>query len=391
MQNILFKKTNLILLYVFVFFLLLIFAINLISFESNETISIILGLAVVYFISLSLKWPNHHMIIFIGLTWFFVVKSINLFYLDPLSEPDALGYFQQTITFNSLWDYLQYAFDNLWTSSYVMFGLIYMPFYFLFGIEGPGFIVVMNAIFVILFIYMWMIISHKHLNLKPNSFVSNMLFIFLTTSSSLSYFSSLLGKDITNLFLITLALYLFLEKKYVFSILVSILAFSFRPYAIVIIGLYYLFIKGKKKVLLLLLLASEIFVYYTVGFVGVINSVTNMGYLLFSPNPFDKSNWGTHFFPTLESLVIFLIAVIVALKFVTDKNKRYFITTLIIALLIYSCVLTTVGYTSLSSRGIDYSMFSGGDNFFRKRLPMILIIYTSFCYLFIKNKTKRDL
>lgn len=391
MSNIKFKKNTLILLYGLTVFSFIAF--SFLNLNNNLTISYrnIIFFCILGIFTMFLDFPNKIKLFIPPL--FISLMSIHHFLYDPIQTPDSVGYNNILLNYSSYKDLFQQwlleSSSNLpINKGFVKFGMIFYPFHSLFGYFDEYFIAIFNSILMILSIYYIYKITKKHflpnLNIQSTTFYLSFLVLLLFSSGNLYFYSTVFLKDITNLFVCTIALYFLLEKKYFIFFLLAILATYTRVYSIIIIGIYYLFIKRKYKLALLSTLFSLLYLFITHGMTSTINSFFAMFSLLISPNPFKLENWNLYFFRSLENLIITIGYILGAYTLTKDKESRKITYLFLLITIIYSAVMSAIGSEFLTGRNIAITLGTTGDNVARKKLPIIGITYMMNTYYYIK-------
>lgn len=382
-------------------FFIVVFCLILFGLSDS---GILIGILLLFVLSFLLPFKGYKYPIIFSVCIFTVVKFINYFNLNPITGPDSQRYFEQTLTYQNLeqfmsfvsFQYNHYGFFDM--SSYVDFGFLYLPFYWAFNLSEANGIMIFNFLLVLLTTLVFSFIVYN--NFKKN--ISNEHLIIFTTliimmfflSPTFNYWSSTFLKDIASIFTTVLSFYFFDKKRYILFVLAITYATMMRPYAIAIFFIYWLITRQKIKVGLLGSVFSFLVVFLIGGFTGTLNIIPTMLRILVNPTFTNILNWQLFFFPTIEGLIIALVTIIAALNFLFNKSTRRFYVVFALSLFIYSCVLTVVGHAAILASDLDYSILTAGDDFFRKKLPFmpvtfIMIAYT-FITVFIKTKTAKE-
>lgn len=371
-------------MYLFLMYLLSVYIYNLIIPTDNTHFYLFILFIPIFFVFYFINWSISKVTLFFVLTAFFISQVTLTLNVDPLVSNDSINYYEQTQLFTNLSDFLKYAKQNWGESSYIMFGLLYMPFYFFINIDSPQFIIILNSILSPLMVYIWFNLINKHHKKRQQS--NHLVVVFLLLSPALWYFSSVLLKDVTNTFFIILSVSLFFNKKYLLSFLFLLYSYTFRPYAIIIALLYFVFIKQNQFLAISGVLFSLTYVYFVTGITGFVNSFTNLFYILFSPNPLEFTNYTIKLLPTVEAVIMIIGVLYILSNLILKKSNRKLIFITLALLIVYSCVLTLVGHYNIIGKNLEYSLFAAGDDFSRKRLPMIFLIYTTIVLVLNKEK-----
>lgn len=385
-----FEKRKLIVFYYLTLICVLFSFLTIVPINTNEKFFILIILFALYVVALLIPWETQFNFLFLGLTFFFSYKIYFLFNMNPIEPLDSIRYFEQVDLFTSLKSFALYAFSEIQTfgilnvSSYTIFGSIYLPFYYLFGSESPHFIAVLNSGLILTSIFLWKKLADYYIKDIPGV-INKYVVILLLFSPSISYWSSMFLKDITSVATVIISLYLFHKKKYFGFLIIFVIAIALRPYAIAVLFCYYIVFKRKKILGIAGAIGSLIVVWLQTGFTGFFNAFLNIRYILFSPNPFDAKNFTQLTLPTLESLLILLCVMATIYSFIVSKKSRALIICAGLSIFIYSCVLTLVGSVAIEETE-SYGLFTAGDDFFRKRTPMLFIIYLIAAYSIIQIK-----
>lgn len=317
---------------------------------------------------------------------------------DPLQSPDAYSYYQQVFNYSSYKEYLEFFIQdikaNLFAaSSYTVFSFFYIPLYQIVQVPSEYLIVFLNVSFLIAVLYLARILFFGNFNVIPidqqNKVIS--YFIILTFSSaSLLYFSSTFYKDMLSLLLCLLTVFLFLKKRYLLFAIILFISIALRPYAIVTSMIYFIFIRDMRKSAMFVVLISAAYVFSQSGMVGLINSVLNIRYLLFSPNPFSIENYRMLPLQTVESLVLITLFLLSIIVYLTIRSSRPVLRMGIMCIYIYSCVMTLVGFGVLDARSMDYVIGSAGDSFSRKKIGIIILVYFIYSYVLARIRNPKS-
>lgn len=387
-----------IIIFIFTLFFIIFFSLMLFGLSDS---GILVGLLLLFILSFFLPFKGYKFPIVLSVGIFTIVKFINYFNFNPITGPDSKRYFEQTITYqnlNQFMDFVSFQFNYygfFGMSSYVDFGFLYLPFYWVFNLSDVNGIMVFNFMLVLLTAIMFSIIIYS--NFK-NKISNDKLMIFTTLvimmfflSPTFNYWSSTFLKDIASIFTAVLSFYLFDKKRYILFILAIIYATMMRPYAIAIFFIYWLITRQKLKIGLIGSVFSLMIVFLISGVTGTINVVPTMARTLINPAFTNILNWQQFTFPTIEGFIVTLFIMIAILNFLFNKSTRKFYVAFALSLFIYACVLTVVGHAAILASDLDYEIFSAGDDFFRKKLPFvpvtfIMIAYT-FVTVFVKSKT----
>lgn len=382
------KKQYLYISFIMFFSLILIAIASFLTL--NETYGVIFSLFLLILLSVFLKWNIDSRSLLLGLFVFLFFKIYGLYFIDPITGPDSVRYFGLVERFSDLTSFYNFAFYEIRTlglfniSSITFYGLFYMPYYKLFSLTNPTSIAIFNSIMVVFIVFLWnkIFISFENdqLSSKIKPVFLNIMTALILLSPSMGYWSSVFLKDIFSLFLGVLSFYLFTKKRYILFIISLIFAIAIRPYAAGFIFMFWAFYKLKNKWAFIALIFAFVYVIYKSGLTGLFNTIPMAARILFVPNPLSLYNWDNFFLQTLEAFVILIGLIIVIISFFRNKNTRKVYLSFFLTLLIYACILTLVGQAAILHRDLDYGLFSAGDDMFRKKLPFVMIIYTTIAY-----------
>lgn len=380
-----------------VFFVLILISM-IFTLRFNELYGVIFSFFILIFLGLSMKWNVDLRSLFISLVGFFIYKIYGLLYINPITGPDAVRYFDLTKEFTSLTSFYEFAIYELQLlglldiSSITFYGIFYMPFYKLLSLSDSTSIAIFNSILVILMIFMWAktfsgFHEDKISDKQKKVFLSTMV-LLLFLSPAIGYWSSTFLKDIFSLFLGILSFYLLTKRKYLFFIVAIVIATAIRPYAIGFVFCFWAFYNLRNKWAFLAAIFSSVYVLYEAGLTGLFNTIPMTLRILLVPNPLSLYNWENFFLPTLEGAVIMMGLFLVFISFLRNKQARKVYISFALTLFIYACILTLVGQVAILHRDLEYGFLSAGDDMFRKKLPFMMIIYTAIAYAFAIIKTK---
>lgn len=369
---------------IFIFIALFILLINIdISPLLRNTIFYIMLSPLILILDFPQKSKIIVMVIFVlGL-------SISNIIFDPVSRPDSIYYYKlvsQFDNFKDLFNYWLMDFDSDNSNPYLNFGIFYLPFYLFWGFNDEYFISVFNSFLLIISIYLIYRSSKDYFGYPVNSnavFLS-VFVILLFFNGNLLYYNSVFLKDITVLFWCIFALWLLLKKKYLWFILILIIASYARVYAIVVIFCYFIILKKKYKLAVFGFFCSLIFVFITTKFIGLINLNQVSLSILLSPLPFDFNNWSTFGLRTLDSFIVMIGIVLSIIVFLVKKDSRKFYLISLLSIYIYACMLTVAGSMWIHQDGLEYTIGSIGDDIARKKLPLVGVIYLICSYSFTR-------
>ncbi|MDD9266224.1 hypothetical protein ACFPES_04190 [Paenibacillus sp. GCM10023248] len=360
-------------------------------YEPNIYGTILINLSLLPFM-LALPFGNKKLSI---LYFFLMYVGISRYSLsnDPLQFPDSQMYFEELITHGNYYDLITFFWNELCTGFQIdtqnnlVFALLYYPMFYFLHNNDPAFITTYNALLYIITGYLTYRLLKKHSVFTDK--IINIILLGLFGSASLQYWSSFFLKDITSLFLIVLALNLFMNKKFIWFLFVMFFAYSLRVYSPVIILCHILLLKGYIRFSLLGAIFALVVEVYNVGLKGVINSLLNVGNMFSSPSPFNIENWKFQGYRTFESLIFLIILLLVIVVFLLNKESRSFYLTAFSVIYIYSAVVTIAGFQNLEYLGLDYVIGNFGDDMTRKKISIIIIIYIVFAYTFIQLSDKK--
>jgi hypothetical protein len=211
----------------------------------------------------------------------------------------------------------------------------------------------------------------------------------MIASPSPIYWSAVFAKDVMATALTIIAAWALLGRRCILGIVLIVLASMLRPYAIAMISCFYLFVWGRKLFLLIILIGSitvvALFTCFSTGAIGNIPLV--VAYLFASPILTDPNNWkllndaGTWVFSpvlfTIEGvfyMVLFLSGFVLMTINYSYLRREYFI--LFSTLIVIASILVLVGFMNLNIQGVDYGLFTIGENLIRKKFAAWPLIVT---------------
>lgn len=335
-----------------------------------------------------LPWPNHPVVLYLGLSALLAGKLVYAATTDPLFGPDANQYFNQVSAYVRLDDFMAYAQEHIATyfldaSAYPIFGLLYMPYYKFLNGSDPLTMATLNTLILIGCCNLTYVLNKTYFRYEMpfSRLFYPILLCGVLVSPSFMYLSSVFAKDVTCVALGLLSAYLLLKKKYVWFLLVILYSTMLRDYSIVYsLGFYALF--GRKiKLTFAMLIGSIGILTVKVGLAGLLNAVLLTAFLFISPNPLSPDNWDSSLvLRTLEALYMMCSLVMSAVIFIRYKETRLFYSLCLMLLYSYACVLVLVGYISVTGKELEYAVGTIGDNMVRKKLPVLPMLYMMNAY-----------
>ena len=330
------------------------------------------------------------------LTFLFLSSLLSCFilfyyisYIDVIVGPDAIRYFDFINSYNNLYSIVKDGIERALLNASL--GIYRGPgSYFIFGFPLKVYMLIMGSkseYVTILFDLTFKLIALKILYdfLTVNERLKVLMLCILFLSPTFNYFVVTLGKDVFSFFLCVYALYLYnIKSKNIFFIIyiVLILGYSFllRPYAPLVSLLYIAYNNQDfRKLVIIAVISFVVVLSFSVikNHHIIFNWFIVNGFLFLTPNPFSISNYTSSvLLPTLF-LIVALLSLI--LHFFYVKHIELSSVKLeLISVLIYSAVMTLVGYYAFTSSGGGYAFGVVGDDIFRKQMliiPMVIIFY----------------
>lgn len=321
-----------------------------------------------------------------------IMILINQKIYYPLEGPDEIHYFYNLKYYRNellkLLDFfiIEFKKDTLLTTAYASFGIFYIPFYKIFNLKNPGSAIFFNLLFFLLYINMLMkIIAMK----IKNKMTLNVIYTCLMLEATSVHYLVTFNKDIFSNYITILSLYLFFKEKKLLSIIILFYAILVRPYAIVVFIIYYfLYIKNKNRTLIIVLLLSSLIIMKKIGIIGIFNSLIAVLLFFIMPLPFRYSNYITNPIETCQSLILIIFSLVILYRLFFKKLKSKDIIMSLIGILIYSQAMIMLGFNLFNSKKLAYGLGSMGDNFVRKKMPIVPIIIIFIVEILINKKVK---
>jgi hypothetical protein len=253
---------------------------------------------------------------------------------------------------------------------------------------GPAVIAFANTLVWTLASFSWVhaVRDSQVLGARTTQREANMLFLLLLILPSAVYWSSVFAKDVVATALTIFAATAAFRRHHVRTVCFIALATLVRPYAIVMVVAFYLFLNGSVRLLLLAIIFALLILFvYSGGAIAPLANVPLMtAFMFLSPNPLNLGNWavwvdaGTwEFSPILFTAEAVILSVSVAggtaLAFMNRRDLRTFFL-LGAAIVLGAIVLTLVGYFRFRYAGYGIGML--GDNMVRKKFGLWPLIVT---------------
>ncbi|MFZ3390773.1 MAG: hypothetical protein WA221_18120 [Buttiauxella gaviniae] len=338
----------------------------------------------------------------LAFSWFYSMVCIYQF--DIMPGLDATRYYDFLLSYNSISDILRDGIfrvsenqDNGVLSgpgSYFIFGIPVHYFYLLMPSKNVYYIVILNNICKMLLVFTLKEIFSTLHSEKYSFFIV----VLIILSPTITYFSSVMGKDIFIMMLcfllcITIIKYLScdsLRQKF-FLFIVTMVLFSYcillRPYSPFVAILYSLYFTDYKKYIkLALLVTAVIIIYFTLKDLAVIfNWPLISGFMYLAPNPMQIANYSS--FTLIPVLCTVGVAVYLLVKFVNIKSIIFdsLLVNSFIVVFIFSAIMTLVGFYSIDNQEGSYELGRAGDAMFRKQLLIIPMVMLSLLLLMRKS------
>lgn len=209
--------------------------------------------------------------------------------------------------------------------------------------------------------------------------VANVAIAGLALSPTMTFVLPELMKDIPCLLLTLGAATMFLEKRFIAFAGFLVVGSVIRSYAPLITALYVLVARPHDKndypIALVILFVCAYFMNFNPS--ALVNGLIAIPYIFISPSPFKGINWEWPISIATSEGIILSSALIISLYTIAspDERKRG-ADRLAIGLFLYAVLLVAVGYKVRTElEGGSYGIGTSGDNFFRKKLPAIPLLY----------------
>lgn len=317
-----------------------------------------------------------------------------------LTGPDSLKYFNVIKNFDI--DKLTYLFiDRISFDGYGYGFLFYSDIFFpaivkLFigklVVYEPKIVVVFNILFWVLASYIWVGALDKNINVLENKkFFLTLTFFCMLTSPVIIFWSSALNKEIVSVSISVFAAIALINKKYICFVLLFFISFLIRPYAVIAIISFYIFLYDDIGFKFRAFIMLSVFVLSAWGkniFMFLADSLIVTISLFCSPNPIDIKNWKFFndsivlkfpFFLTLETTFITFVLVVCVFLYFFSKIERELFFKFFYSILLCSFVLTVSGY--VVQLGVNGAFAIYGIDMPRKKIfiwPLIMswVTYT---------------
>lgn len=336
----------------------------------------------------------------------FIYAVFCIYNFEVISGVDASRYYDFLLSYDNLSEIIQDSFFR--TEQIHDSGIISGPgSYFIFGIPVHLFYLTMpdkNIFYIVAFnnickVSLLFLVKHIASSFSSKQITLCMISVILA-SPLITYFANTMGKDmyiVMLTFLLCVTIMEFLKNPNVLlkSILFvgCLLLFTYclllRPYAPAMAVLYSLLFLGYNRCLRLCLYGTiAIMAFFILREVSILfNWIMITGYMFISPNPLQISSFSG--FALLPSLSLIFSSIYFAVRMVSKKNiviDNKLINTLIV-IVIFSAILTLVGYYSVDNQDGEYALGSAGDAMLRKQLMIIPLVFFS---VFLMLREKND-
>lgn len=379
----------------------------LVSIDTRLSVSIYLfisSILQIYFIRMHEK--SHNLVI-IGISFFSFIYAVFCIYnFEVISGLDANRYYDFLLSYDNLSEIIQDSFFR--TEQFLDKGAISGPgSYFIFGIPVHLFYLTMpdkNIFYIVAFNNTCKVSLLFLVKYLVSSFSSKQITLYtlsvILASPLITYFTNTMGKDmyiVMLCFLLCVTIMEFLTnnnlllKSTLFAgcLLLFIYCLLLRPYAPVMAILYSLLFLGYNRYLRLCLYGTiAIMAFFILKDTSILfNWIMITGYMYISPNPLQISSFSG--FALLPSLSLIFSSIYFAVRMVSKKhividNK---LINILIIIVIFSAILTLVGYYSVDNQDGEYALGSAGDAMLRKQLMIIPLVFIS---IFLMLREKND-
>lgn len=368
---------------------LLLLLIKVVDMPNDKTINIIL---VYLILSLSSLKRSHA----VSLSYLVaaIILPFAIQYMHPLSEPDAIKYFQETFQ-GGYYSEQKFAItvDHIPIVETVAY--IFKFISFIYSSEDPVILVCGNYFFIIESAYLIATLLRDTYSLTKTNWV--FVYLLIVCSPAINNTAPMFLKDCIFLFVLSLFVFLlnsslrsrnFSFVNVFFLLLIFIVGMLIRPYLILILTVYsfVLYSSSRRYVICFYLLyIAGIIIFFGFDPVGYMFSIFG---IIAIPNFMKVYNLINFPFLTLESL-LYTLAVIFTIIISFKNGKKSYI---LIAVLMMSGVII---YSISLNRAISDSLYSEvnilNDDFSRKKIPFIPVVISALTLCFTRdNEIERE-
>ncbi|RJT25972.1 hypothetical protein [Buttiauxella izardii] len=343
-------------------------------------------------------------VVILALSFSLFYSMVCIYQFDIMPGLDATRYYDFLLSYNSISDILRDGIfrvsenqDNGVLSgpgSYFIFGIPVHYFYLLMPSKNVYYIVILNNICKMLLIFTLKEIFSTLHSEKYSFFIV----VLIAVSPTITYFSSVMGKDIFIMmlcFLLCITIIKFLScnslrlKIGLFTVIMALFSYCIllRPYSPFVAILYSLYFTDFKKYIKLSLLTTAVIIlYFTLkDFAVIVNWPLIAGFMYLAPNPIQITNYSS--FTLIPVLCTVGIALYLLVKFINTKSIVFdsLLVNSFIVVFIFSAIMTLVGFYSIDNQEGTYELGRAGDAMFRKQLLIIPMVMLSLMLLMRKN------
>lgn len=256
---------------------------------------------------------------------------------------------------------------------------------------SPDAVAFLNSIFLVISAHTWCdLVRRKYsTDVEQSSKFYKYTFAFFLLSPSLVYWSSAYNKDVITLAATVLCAAAIYDKKVIAAIVWLTVATLLRPYAVIIVLTYLLFLyplRIRSRLACCGLAATVVFAATGFSYAAVANMPVATLYVFMSPNPFDTANWALWFdngrwafsplFFTFESVFYGMMLALGSCLFILRPRSRGAFSSIIGSIFLGVGSLVYIGFLRTGSLGGNYEFLHLGETFLRKKLMVMPLIIT---------------